>query len=222
MSRYVHTAIHHPVHCLLVPLSVVYVLHRISNKGFFSSQTGQMQLVDVGMTSMVISEAEQLASLADIIHNHDAAGVLRARAASLRSALAAYAWDPDSEAFVNRQPWQQGSGGGLSSIAPGPGSFNRRVSPTSFYPLMAKAATDAQAEATVRRWLLNSSHFAITTAGDFGNNTDDNYWGLPSIEATDPAFPQLGYWRGFVRPNGGEAGEGRKMRVERFISYVPV
>ena len=24
------------------------------------------------------------------------------------------------------------------------------------------------------------------------------YWGLPSISASDPAFPPLGYWRGFV------------------------
>jgi hypothetical protein len=24
------------------------------------------------------------------------------------------------------------------------------------------------------------------------------YWGLPSISADDPAFPKLGYWRGYV------------------------
>jgi len=24
------------------------------------------------------------------------------------------------------------------------------------------------------------------------------YWGLPSISADDPAFPPLGYWRGYV------------------------
>ena len=34
--------------------------------------------------------------------------------------------------------------------------------------------------------------------GDFAGNKDTCYWGLPSIEASDPAFPPLGYWRGYV------------------------
>ena len=63
---------------------------------------------------------------------------------------------------------------------------------------MAKAATDEQAAAMVQRWLLDPKHFAITTAGDHAGNSDDNYWGLPSIESQDPAFAQLGYWRGYV------------------------
>ena len=29
-------------------------------------------------------------------------------------------------------------------------------------------------------------------------NSDTCYWGLPSISADDPAYPPLGYWRGFV------------------------
>ena len=29
-------------------------------------------------------------------------------------------------------------------------------------------------------------------------NRDDCWWGLPSISADDPAFPKLGYWRGYV------------------------
>ena len=26
----------------------------------------------------------------------------------------------------------------------------------------------------------------------------NSYWGLPSIQHADPAFPALGYWRGYV------------------------
>ena len=29
-------------------------------------------------------------------------------------------------------------------------------------------------------------------------NRDECYWGLPSIAASDPAYPPLGYWRGYV------------------------
>ena len=87
----------------------------------FHAATGQMQLVDVGMTSMVISEAEHLASLAEILVKGGAdrsadVARLRATAATLRRNLAAYTWDGQSKAFINRYP----SGGG----------FYHRVSPT--------------------------------------------------------------------------------------------
>lgn len=42
----------------------------------------------------------------------------------------------------------------------------------------------------VLNWLLDPKHFAITTTGDHAGNSDDNWWGLPSIEAQDPAFPK--------------------------------
>ena len=47
-------------------------------------------------------------------------------------------------------------------------------------------------------WLLNASRFCIAPNGDFAGNPDTCYWGLPSVSADDPAFPPLGYWRGFV------------------------
>jgi hypothetical protein len=50
----------------------------------------------------------------------------------------------------------------------------------------------------VTGWLLNRSRFCIAPAGDFAGNSDACYWGLPSIAASDPAFPPLGYWRGYV------------------------
>ena len=142
-----------------------------------------MQLYDVGFTSHFVAEAEALAKLATIAEKPALVPMLEARASHFRSLIAQHLWDQESGAFVNR----------LRS-----GEFYRRVSPTSFYALGAGAATDAQAEAFVKGWLLNSSRFGITIDGDFAGNSDQNFWGLPSISADDPSFPKLGYWRGFV------------------------
>ena len=78
------------------------------------------------------------------------------------------------------------------------GSFHPRISPTSFYALMTQEATDEQAATIVNKWLLSPKHFCVSPSGDFSGNADTCYWGLPSIEASDPAFPPLGYWRGYV------------------------
>merc|ERR1712139_192878 len=62
---------------------------------------------------------------------------------------------------------------------------------------MSKSATDGQVELMMNNWLLNSSRFCINLDWPNGNS-DTCYWGLPSISADDPAFPPLGYWRGYV------------------------
>ena len=64
--------------------------------------------------------------------------------------------------------------------------------------MLAGAATSARAATMMQGWLLNASHFCVSPTGDFAGNHDDCYWGLPSIQRADPAFPRLGYWRGFV------------------------
>ena len=50
----------------------------------------------------------------------------------------------------------------------------------------------------VGEWLLSPDRFCVAPAGDFAGNADECYWGLPSIQRGDPAFPPLGYWRGYV------------------------
>ena len=79
------------------------------------------------------------------------------------------------------------------------GSFYPHISPTSFYALQAKAATDEQATRMAEGWLMNKTRFCIARSGDYAGLDDTCYWGLPSIEANDPAYPALGYWRGYVR-----------------------
>merc|ERR1719433_337140 len=49
----------------------------------------------------------------------------------------------------------------------------------------------------IKEWLQNPKRFCITNDWP-ASNTDDCYRGLPSISADDPAYPPLGYWRGYV------------------------
>eukprot|EP01043_Picozoa_sp_COSAG02_P045531 COSAG02_NODE_4174_length_5669_cov_16.261580_4_plen_215_part_00 len=74
-----------------------------------------------------------------------------------------------------------------------------RISPTNFYPMQTGIATDEQAITMVERWLTPKDRFCIAVDGDSKGNDPGCHWGLPSISASDPAFPPLGYWRGFVR-----------------------
>lgn len=73
------------------------------------------------------------------------------------------------------------------------GSFYRRISPTSFYALQTSAPNDTQAAAMMEQWLFNKDGFCIAEQGDFSGLDDTCYWGLPSIQASDPAYPPLGY-----------------------------
>lgn len=149
---------------------------------FDNVSTHLMQLYDVGMTSMLVLDAYALAELADVIARPEGA-MLRARGGNLANKTRAVLWDEEGQIFTNRFP---------------NGTFYRRISPTSFYPMLARAATDSQAEAMVSGWLLNASRFCISPGGDFSGNSDSCYWGLPSISAADLAYPPLGYWRGYI------------------------
>jgi glycogen debranching enzyme len=65
------------------------------------------------------------------------------------------------------------------------GDFSTRLSPTNFYPLLAKAATPRQAARMVNEHLLNPQEF-------WGE------WVIPSIARSDPAFRDQDYWRGRI------------------------
>ena len=143
---------------------------------------GLMELYDVGMGSMVAMSDECLAQLADVIGRADDAARLRARAAVARQSIDAHLWYESLGVYSNRRT---------------NGSFYPRISPTSFYPMLAGAAPSARAASMVSGWLLNASRFCVSPH-DFAGNHDDCYWGLPSIQRADPAFAHLGYWRGFV------------------------
>ena len=157
--------------------------------GEFFNATGKdlMDLYDVGMSSMVAMELQALANLSVTAFDPprtDDHALLTARLEELAGLIRDHLWDDASGAFVNKFS--------------GNASFYRRVSPTSFYPLLARVASDDQARAMATGWLMNSSRFCIDPNGDVANNPASCWWGLPSINAADPAYPPLGYWRGFT------------------------
>eukprot|EP00656_Telonema_subtile_P004654 TRINITY_DN12117_c0_g1_i3.p1 TRINITY_DN12117_c0_g1~~TRINITY_DN12117_c0_g1_i3.p1 ORF type:complete len:517 (-),score=119.06 TRINITY_DN12117_c0_g1_i3:216-1766(-) len=154
---------------------------------FYNTTSHHMMLYDVGMSSMLAMELQALANLSLVAFDpprtkeHD---LLTAQYKELAGLIQTNLWDEESGIFVNK--FSNGSG------------FYRRISPTSFYPMQAGVATPEQATTMVSKWLLNPDHFCISPDGDFKGNSDDCYWGLPSIQASDVAFPPLGYWRGYV------------------------
>jgi len=157
-----------------------------SDADLFDNTTGLMQLYDVGMASLLARETEAIAQLAELLGESRAslAQEMRARAKDLQGLIAKHHWDGRARVFAN--------------VFSKNGSFSDRISPTSFYALLAGAATDEQAKLLATEWLMSPTRFCVAPNGDFQGNSDDCYWGLPSIQAADPAFPPLGYWRGYV------------------------
>ena len=141
----------------------------------FDNETHLMQLYDVGMSTLFVQEAYSLAELAEAIgRDEEVAAMLRTRGDETRDKIQSELWDEEQQVFANRFP---------------NGTFSKRISPTSFYPLLIGAASEEQAEAMVYHWLFNSSRFCISPNGDFdGNDPDGCYYGLPSVSADDPAF----------------------------------
>eukprot|EP01050_Picozoa_sp_SAG11_P018350 SAG11_NODE_2758_length_3005_cov_1.315554_2_plen_84_part_00 len=64
--------------------------------------------------------------------------------------------------------------------------------------MLGRIATDEQAAAMVKNWLLSKDHFCISEKGDSSGNDDVCWHGLPSIARSDPAYATNGYWRGLV------------------------
>jgi hypothetical protein len=149
----------------------------------FNTTSHQMQLYELSSSSLFVSEAQHLIALAAAVGRPGDTAGLADRAAEMAALIKSTLWDEQQQIFTNRFP---------------NGTFHRRISPTSFYPLMAANTTsDAQADAMMTGWLTNRSRFCISP--DFRTkNSPECYWGLPSISADDPAFPPLGYWRGYV------------------------
>jgi neutral trehalase len=143
-----------------------------------------MQLYELSQSSFYVAEAGHLIELAAAVGRSDATTHLQTRADNMRKLIANNMWDNQNKVFTNKYP------------TGGDDAFYRKISPTSFYPLMANASTDEQADDMMVHWLTNKSRFCIN-ANYKTENEGRCYYGLPSISADDPTFPPLGYWRGY-------------------------
>ncbi len=136
----------------------------------YDPTTHKMEFADVGLISLYIADSNALAAIADVLGKHSAALLLRESALKYQTSLATL-WDAKTGTFLSKD---------LQT-----GEFNDRLSPTNFYPLLAKAATPQQAEEMLTKHLLNL----------------DEFWGelvLPTIARNDPAFQDQDYWRGRI------------------------
>lgn len=129
-----------------------------------------LEYADVGLMGMYIADCDALAQIAETLDKPSEAKELKDRAARYRAKLATL-WDEKTGIFLNKD---------LHT-----GQFSTRLSPTNFYPMLAKAATPEQAKRMVEKHLLNP----------------DEFWGqyvIPSIARNDPAFHDQDYWRGRI------------------------
>lgn len=136
----------------------------------FDQESGRMMLADVGLMGLYVADCDALAQIAHELGKAAEAKELTERANLYRTKLRTL-WDEKTGLFLNKN---------LVT-----GELSPRISPTNFYPLLARAATAEQASRMVREHLDNPSEFG----GDFV---------LPSIARDDPAFKDQNYWRGRV------------------------
>lgn len=126
---------------------------------------------DVGLNSLIALDGEMLALIAAELGEGETAKRLETRTDGLKRRIREELWDETRQVFASRL-WS--------------GGFVRSLAPTSFYPLLAGAATPEQANAMLR--LLGDPR-------KFGGD-----WLLPSVTRDDPAFSDNVYWRGRVWP----------------------
>ena len=136
----------------------------------FDPQTHHMLLADVGLISLYIVDSEALATIAETLGHAQEAVELQTRAKLYRGKLAELWSEPDA-LYLDKDLRD--------------GKLWPQFSPTTFYPLLARAATPQQAERLVRAHLLNEKEFW----GD---------WVIPACPRNAPAFKDQDYWRGRI------------------------
>ncbi len=136
----------------------------------FNGEKSVLELADVGLTSLYVADCQALAEVSDILGRKAQARELRERAEAYRRAVGRL-WNEKRGIFLDLR---------MDTRVP-----SDRISPTNFYPLLAKAASAKQAERLIRDHYFNPKEFH----GEFV---------MPSISRDDPAFKDNTYWRGRI------------------------
>ena len=136
----------------------------------FNSETHLMEQADAGLMGLYVMDCDALSQIAAEIGRSDEAKELAERAEYYRKNLALL-WDEATGIYRNKRT--------------DTGEFSKHLSPTNFYPLLAKAPSQDQAERMIKEHLLNPEEF-------FGE------WMIPSISRNDTAFASQNYWRGRI------------------------
>jgi putative isomerase len=144
----------------------------IFDESGFDPGVHTLTMAEPGLNSLVSLDAQFLARIATELGDTATAIELRATAERLNARISERLWDPNRQVFAGRH-WS--------------GAFVGSLSAACFFPLIAGAATEAQASALIDRYLVNPEKF----------------WGervLPSSSHDDPASADDVYWRGRIWP----------------------
>lgn len=140
------------------------------DEAFFDEKSHRLLLADVGLISLYITDCLALSEIASVLDKTEIAKELIQRAEKYSQKLQNL-WDDKFGLYLNKD---------LVT-----GKFSYRLSPTLFYPLLARVPTQEQAERMIKEHFCNTEEF----------------WGeyvLPSIARNDPAFKDNHYWRGRI------------------------
>jgi len=136
----------------------------------FNTKTHTLELADVGLMSLYIADCNSLVEISEILDKRAEAKELKQRASFYTKQLGTL-WDEKTGIFLNKR---------LDT-----GAKSYRLSPTNFYPMLAKACTPQQANRMIKEHYYNPNEF----------------WGeyvMPSIARNDSAFKDNSYWRGRI------------------------
>jgi neutral trehalase len=136
----------------------------------FNKQTHLMELADVGLMSLFIMDCQSLAEIALLLERKEEARELKKREALFTKSLQSL-WDEEQGIFLNRRT--------------DTGEKSKVLSPTSFYPLLARVASPAQAKRMIKEHYFNPQEF-------YGE------WVIPSTPRNNPTFESQDYWRGRI------------------------
>jgi putative isomerase len=144
----------------------------IFDRAGFDPVAHTLTMTEPGLNALVSLDAQCLARIAAALGRTETAATLRETARALNAGISGALWDSARQVFAARH-WS--------------GEFESSVSAACFYPLVAGAATEAQATALIDGWLLDPGKF----------------WGprvAPSSAHDDPASTDNVYWRGRIWP----------------------
>ena len=136
----------------------------------FDSLNHRMLMADVGLMSLYIADCHSLSEIADILGYSNDAKELTARAEKYSKKLETL-WDDKFGLYLNKD---------LVT-----GKLSYRLTPTLFYPLLAKVPSLNQASRMMKEHFYNEKEF----------------WGefiMPSVARYDTAFNDNHYWRGRI------------------------
>ena len=136
----------------------------------FDSLSHRMLMADVGLMSLYIADCHSLSEIANILGYTNDAKELIARAEKYSKKLETL-WDDQFGLYLNKD---------LVT-----GKLSYRLTPTLFYPLLAKVPSLNQASRMMKEHFYN----------------DKEFWGefiMPSVARNDQSFNDNHYWRGRI------------------------